>query len=341
MCILGRIWGILSSTLGGPGTRASSAQPRLPTQGSPSASTDLQGPFHPPLPRACLSGLVPREPRVPSSWAFPDSLSPLLNLPTAALVSEPPLNPVPAPPVLSISIMSSVTCGLGEGQGQLLFTNGETEAREASGCLRSLHKLREQRCEPLTAWLGSPHLKPALSTSLPRPNSPLDLCRRACTVCSVSSQAAGLAVLGTGGSPTNGRPPAEAWVGQEHGRATGEVDGAEGDSVPWMVTLPTQPLASKDHGPAETWSPRRRASRVPAAKKGVDHRGLPVLILGCSQAAPDGRGPPSIYRHHLPPPPSQGEPALQMSPVPGPPAPQGPGEGDGLEAGSAFGVAGD
>lgn len=54
-----------------------------------------------------------------------------------------------------------------------------------------------------------------------------------------------------------------------------------------------------------------------------------ALILGCAQAAPDGRGPPSSYRHHLPPPPSQGEPALQMSPVPGPPAPQGPGEGDG------------
>ena len=79
---------------------------------------------------------------------------------------------------------------------------------------------------------------------------------------------------------------------------------------------------------------------MPAAKKGVDHRGLPVLILGCPHAVPDRRGPPSIYRHHLPPPPRE-SPALQMSPVLGAPAPQGLGEGDGQEAGSAFGVAGD
>ena len=128
VCISGRIWGILSSARGGPGTQASSAQPRLPIQGSPRASADLQGPFHPPLPRACLSGPVPHLPRVASSWAFPDSLSPLLNPPTAALVSEPPLSPVPGP-VLSTSITSSVTCGPGEGQGQPLFTDGETEAK--------------------------------------------------------------------------------------------------------------------------------------------------------------------------------------------------------------------
>ena len=207
---------------------------------------------------------------------------------------------------------------------------------------RSHGKLGEQRFEPLTAWLGSPHRKPALSTSLPHPNRPLDLCRQACTVCSVSSRAAGLAVLGTGGSPTSGRPPAEGLGGT--GALTGHCRGGRGrGGLCAMDAHPSHPALGIQGplGPAETWSPRRRASRVPAAKKGVDHRGLPALILGCPQAAPDGRGPPSTYRHHLPPPPSQGEPALQMSPVPGPPAPQGLGEGDGQEAGSAFGVAGD
>lgn len=93
-------------------------------------------------------------------------------------------------------------------------------------------------------------------------------------------------------------------------------------------------------GPAETWSPRRRASRLPAAEKGVDHRGLPVLSLAAhmlSQTGGDRQASTGIIC--LPPP--RESPALQMSPVLGAPAPQGLGEGDGQEAGSAFGVAGD
>lgn len=111
--------------------------------------------------------------------------------------------------------------------------------------------------------------------------------------------------------------------------------------MPWMVTLPTQPLASRDHwglqrpgllggGLPDCLQPRRGSITE-------DFLFYPWLPTCC----PRREGTAKHLQASSAYPPPRESPALQMSLVLGAPAPQGLGEGDGQETGSAFGVAGD
>ena len=308
---------------------------------------DLQGPVHPAPPPCCLSGPVPCTTcpylmglhwflYTPGSYP---SRAPFFGLPCCCVqVPEPLLH---GGPVLSTSITSSVTSSLGEEQCQLLQTDGETEA---SNCPRSLHKLRVQRLEPTTAQLRSPHLNPALSTSPPGPPPPQTTTpwiSAASTYClqhfipscqAPSSQHMRLPHRWASFRRRTWVSPRLPW-GRSTNGAPGRKRGQRENLCQGWSPYPPSPGIQGPPGPAETWSPRSRALRVPAAKKEVVNVGLLAVICSCLWAE-RWAGPSRHLLAPRPPPahPREG-PALQMPPAPAPTAPQGPGEGDGRKHG--------
>ena len=178
-----RIWGSFPWGERGPRPALPShihpadCHPWRPRHGVPVPLPDLQGPFHPAPPPACLSGPAPCTPRSPSSPAFTDPSTLQTPIPAGPPSWPPLLLRLSSPhclsgPALSTSITSAVTSCPGEGQCQPPFTDGETEAREASDCLRSLQEVGVQRLGPSAAWKA---LTLTLSSPPPFPvSSPLD-----------------------------------------------------------------------------------------------------------------------------------------------------------------------
>lgn len=145
-CISGRIWGFCPSA-----SRSLGRRPALPGHVYPS-----RGPQVPPQTFKALSThpfpslpFWPSPPHtaVPSSWAFPDSLSHSLPSPLLPGLRVPHRCPVPGP-VLSTSITSSVTCGPGEGKVQPFLQMEKPRQKQVIARGHSINRGAEIRTPP-------------------------------------------------------------------------------------------------------------------------------------------------------------------------------------------------
>lgn len=239
----------------------------LPDTGSLVPLSDLQGPFHPVPPPACLSGQARCTPCVPASWAFTDSsiFQPLEYTPAGlpSLASSWSRRPVPEPPLHARPHTDNLHCilspaALGRANANPLLQTGKLRQERQAIAQDYFMRLGCRDSNPvLPGWEA--HLNPGCSTFLPRLpppwiNHPLDFCGRHILSAAFYPKLPGSLFSAHVAPPLMGVLPAKAWVlprlpwDRSTNGVLGRRRGPGGGSVPGMVTLSTQPWYSRITG---------------------------------------------------------------------------------------------